>query len=70
MEDDDEIFDRYYANKRMRTVTRDCSGDCKTSELCGLTTPSCNAYLACLLHTVGVDTKESAGSMQSFSVLT
>ncbi len=56
MEDGDEIFDRYYANKRMRMDTSDCSGDCKTNELCGLTSTTPQTYLACLLHTMGVDT--------------
>ena len=55
METDDVIFDRFYANQRMRTNTDDCSGDCKTNTLCGLVATTSESYLACLLYTMGID---------------
>ena len=64
METNDVIFDRYYANQRMRTATGDCSGDCKTNLLCSLVATTSESFLACLLHTMGVDIDTNMGELE------
>ena len=58
----DEIFDRYYANRRMETDTGDCSGDCKTNTLCDLLATTSQMFLSCLLYTMGVNIDTTAHS--------
>ena len=58
----DEIFYRYYANRRMQTDTGDCSGDCKTNTLCDLLATTSQMFLSCLLYTMGVNIDTTADS--------
>ena len=68
MREDDEIFDRYYANRRMETDTGDCSGDCKTNTLCDLLSTTSQMFLSCLLYTMGVENERvvDAGIYDTF----
>ena len=59
---DDEIFDRYYANRRMETDTGDCSGDCKTNTLCDLLATTSQMFLSCLLYTMGISIDTTSDS--------
>ena len=63
METNDVIFDRFYANQRMRMDTSDCSGDCKINLLCSLVATTSDSFLACLLYTMGVFIDTNMGEL-------